>query len=306
MKQSAPTKSPSTFVKRKDVLNVRAAGPAVAVAGPADVTLAVSDAALTGLARQALDHPIAAHGAGTWGPFEAGYDVNLNVDGGKIVLVDLGQQVNLEEVSVWGQVNLRLGLNLGNVLPRICIPAQRYCVHTPWGDVCTPQACVTWPSISVTIPIPILRVNLSAFFQVAVEQSGNNWNVILKVYPLSIQIDLTPTINAILDRMKEYVRQVLGGIPLIGDLIAGFIDGIINTLRNVIVGVLNAISALIRQVIILIDLFSPTIPFKVASLPSRQIMIPAGDEGDGEVDLTIASVIATVADPEIRIAATFA
>ncbi|TPL79871.1 hypothetical protein FJ950_27030 [Mesorhizobium sp. B2-3-14] len=306
MKQVARTPRSSTFVKRTEILNVRASAAALAAAGPADATLAVSEAALTALVRQAVDHPITAHGSGRWGPFEAGYDVNLNVDGGKIVLVDLGQQINLEDVSVWGQVDLRLGLNLGNVLPRICIPPVRYCVHTLWGDICTPQACVTWPSISVTVPIPILKVNLSAFFQLAVAQSGDNWDVILKVFPLSLQIDLTPTINAIIDRVREFVHRTLGGIPLIGNLIAGLLDSVINALRGIIVGVLNAIAALVRQMIILIDLFSPTIPFKIASLPSRQVILPAGDEGDGEVDLTIASVSTRIVDPEIQIAIAFA
>jgi hypothetical protein len=273
---------------------------------PADATVALSQDALSLLVRRAIDKPIVAQSSGSWGPFVAGYDVNLNVAGGSITLIDLGPQIRLDGVVVWGVVNLTLGLDLARILPRVCIPPDRVCIPTPWGDVCTPQVCVSWPTISVTIPVPIPQVGLSANFQVAAQRDGDNWDVILKVFPFSILFDLSPTVNQIADAVKNVVHDTLGRIPLIGGLIEGLVDAVINALRSILVAVLGAITAFMKQLIILIDLFSPTIPFTVTQIPVRQRLLATGAPGDREVDLNVATLSPSVASQELVIAATFA
>jgi hypothetical protein len=64
---------------------------------------------------------------------------------------------------------------------------------------------------------------------------------------------------------------------------------------------------LIQQIIILIDLFSPTIPFTVARIPAKQKMLGAGGPGDREVDLMITGVVPpAISSQEIVIAVNFA
>ncbi|RWE08330.1 MAG: hypothetical protein EOS23_23940 [Mesorhizobium sp.] len=282
-----------------------------ALAANPDATVALSETALTAVIQKALANPITAHDSGKWGPFEAGYDLELYAEGGRVELINAAQQINLNDVSFWGNANLRLSLNLGNVLPRICIPPDRICIRSPWGgEICTPQVCVDWPRISVPIPLPILRMKLSPFFQLAAEKAGDNWDILMKVFPASL-LSLRPDleyylVDRIINPLRETVRRVLSGIPLIGGLIANLVNSVLSALRSVVSGIIRGISELVRQVIIMINLFSPTIPFKIASMPARQIILPKGDVGEGEVSLTISDVSTTVADPEIQLGIAFA
>lgn len=266
---------------------------------PPDATVALSQDALTLLVQQALDKPVTGQNSGSWGPFVGGYSVNLSVSGGDVTLVDLGQQIRLDNVVVSGTFVLTIGLNLGAILPNICIPPSRACVSVFGHQVCTPQVCISWPTISVPL-LPILiypPIGLSVNFQVAAQQDGGNWDVILKVYPFSLLVDLTPSENTIIDGVEAAVRDTLGQIPLIGDLIDDLVDTVLNALRAVIDAILGDIEAFLKQLIILIDLFSPTVPFRVAQIPAIQKVIPAGGPGEAEVDLTIANVSTEINTP---------
>jgi hypothetical protein len=105
-------------------------------------------------------------------------------------------------------------------------------------------------------------------------------------------------VNTIINSVEDVVNNTLGAIPLIGGLIAGLIDTVLNILRGVIDAILQSIADFIKALIILIDVFSPTIPFKITSFPARQTFIPAGSAGDGEVDLVISAVAATIPPPD--------
>jgi hypothetical protein len=257
-----------------------------------DATVAISESALTKLVRLALDNPVATSGGGGWGPFVASYAVNLQITGGDIKLTEVAnvQIVRLSNVIVRGSVNLSVGLDLGRVLPHICIPPFRVCLHTPWGDVCTPQVCIPWPSIQIPIPIPIPPLGLSADFGVGVQQRGASWQVDLNLYPFSLYIDLTPTVDLIIDTAKAFVRDTIGRIPLVGGLLEGLVDTVLNALRSVLDAILTAIKELIRTIILGLDLFSPTIPVPIQQIPARQIIMPASGPGDGDVALNISAV----------------
>jgi len=269
-----------------------------AIAPASDATVALSQDALTLLVQQALDKPISGQNSGSWGPFVAGYSLNLNVSGGAITLVDLGQQIRLDSVVVSGIINLSIGINLGAILPNICVPPSRACITLFGHQICTPQVCISWPTISVPLP-PILvpPIGLSVNFQVAAQQDGSNWDVILKVFPFSILIDLTPTVNTVIDAVEAAVRNTLGQIPGIGSLIDDLVDGVLNALQAVIDTILGAVEDLLKQLIDLIDLFSPTVPFRITQIPATQKILPAGAPGDAEVDLTISSITPVIVTP---------
>jgi hypothetical protein len=158
----------------------------------------------------------------------------------------------------------------------------------------------------VTIPIPIPRIGLSANFQVAAERNGGNWDVVLKVFPFSLVIDLRPFVDQIVDALRNVVHDTLGRIPLIGGMLEGLVDAVLNALRSVIDTILGAIVAFIKQVVVLIDLFSPTIPFKVTEIAAKQTLLAAGAPGDREVSLSIAALIPVVANQELVLVAAFA
>lgn len=264
-----------------------------------DATVALSQDALTLLVQRALDKPLTGQNSGSWGPFVFGYSPNLSVSGGAITLVDLGQQVRLDSVVISGTIGLSIGVNLGAILPSVCIPPSRACINIFGHQVCTPQVCITWPTISVPLP-PILiplPIALSVNFQVAAQKDGSNWDVVLKVFPFSILIDLSPAVNTIVDAVESAVRNTLGQIPLIGSLIDGLVDQVLNTLKGIIDAILAAIEDFLKQLIVLIDLFSPTVPFQVAQIPATQKLLGAGGLGDNEVDLTVTGVTPAIVTP---------
>ncbi len=294
-----PPTEPRTVAGPFSTVQVPKVFPSTPMVAPAsDATVALSQDALTFLVQQALDKPVSGQNSGSWGPFVAGYSLNLNVSGGSITLVDLGQQIRLDSVVVSGIINLSVGINLGAILPSICIPPTRACVTLFGHQICTPQVCISWPTISVPLtPILVPPIGLSVNFQVSAQQDGSNWDVILKVFPFSILVDLTPSVNTIIDAVESAVRNTLGQIPLIGNLIDDLVDGVLNALRAVIDAILAAIEDLLKQLIILIDLFSPTVPFRIAQIAATQKVLPAGGPGDAEVDLTISAVTPTIVTP---------
>jgi hypothetical protein len=279
-----------------------------------DATIAISEAGMTTLLQRAIDGPLAAHGSGAWGPFIADYDVSLRISGGIVQFPDPslppGPVVRLSEVVVQGTVVGSIGLDLARVLPQLCIPPFQVCVPIDfWGDqVCTPQYCVTWPTISIQIPVIVPPIGVSLDFAILPPyQDGDVWRVDLGAYPFSLNFDLTPSINAILDKAKQVVHDILGQIPLIGDLIDGLVDTVINGLKAVINTILGAIHDFIEALIRLVDVFSPTIHFHAFKLSANQKILPAGGPGDREVDLIIAALAAQVTtDKELLLTTDFA
>ena len=278
-----------------------------------DGTLALSEAGLTILLQRALDGPQVANGSGSWGPFVASYNVNLNVSGGAVEIPDPtlpgGPVVRLSEVVVQGTVGGSVGLDLGAVLPAICIPPFKVCVPVDfWGDtVCLPQACVNWPTISIPIIIPVPPLGLSLDFTIPTPyQDGDVWRIDLAAKVFSLVIDLTPSIDLIIDQAEAAVHDTLGQIPAIGDLIDGLVDTVLNALKSVINAVLAAISDLIEALVRLIDVISPSVPFHAFKLPITQKILAAGGPGDREVDLVISGLLAQLTkDKELVISPTF-
>jgi hypothetical protein len=266
----------------------------------ADATVAISEGGTNKLLQDALSLANASDSdAGTWGPFTVGYSVSVGASGGTIELVDAPiQLIRLHDVLVSGSVGVRFDFNLGNILREICIPPVQVCVPTPFGTVCTPQFCVPWPHVHVPITLPF-AVQFSADFNFTVADGGSTWDIVLQVFPLSIVIDPSPMVDLVIDAIKKKVHDALDPIPLIGPLIADLINTVIGALQGVLDAIFQAIDALIHEVILLLDVFSPTIPFKLISFNKVQVFLPAGGPGDGEVDVTLASLAAHIADHEL-------
>jgi hypothetical protein len=267
----------------------------------ADAAIAISEGGTNKLMQDALSLAHASKAdSGTWGPFTVGYSVSVAASGGTVELVDSPVEViRLHDINVTGSVGVSFDFDLGNILPQICIPPVRLCVHIPFlGTVCTPQFCIPWPHIHVAPTLPF-ALKFSADFDVKVKDGGSTWDIVLLVYPLSIVIDPSPMADLLIDAIKQEVHNQLDPIPGIGSLLADLIDTVIGALQSVLDAIFQAIDALIHEVTLLLDVFSPTIPFKLVSFNKVQVFLPAGGLGDGEVDVTLAKLDAHIADHEL-------
>lgn len=273
-----------------------------------DATIAVSQGGVNQLVQDLLSSAhVSKSASATFGPFTVGYSVSASVSGGTVELVDTPIQViRVHDFNVSASAGVSLSFDLNNILPEICIPPVQVCVDIPFiGHVCTPQFCVSWPSVTIPLTIP-LSLNISADFGLQVRDGGSTWDIVLLIFPFSLVIDPTPTINAILNAVKAAVDGVLNGIPLIGGLIADLVNLVIGALQGVISLIAGAIDALIHEVILLIDIFSPTIPVTLISFNKVEAMLPAGGPGDAEVDITLASLTAQITQQELVAETSFA
>jgi hypothetical protein len=273
-----------------------------------DATVAVSESGANQLLQKLLaTESISKTDSASWGPFTVGYSVNVALSGGTIELIDAPANiVRVHNLNISGNVGAFFSFDLGAILPTICIPPFQVCIDIPViGKVCTPQVCIPWPSVTVPINLPF-SVDVSADFGISVNSVGSNWEVDLLVYPFSLFIDLSPMVGVILNAVENQVDSVLNTIPLIGPLISWLVNMVIGALSSVLSAILNAISSFIHDVILLLDLFSPTIPVPLLTFAKTQAMLAAGGPSDPEVDITIAALGATIADHELVATADFA
>ena len=267
----------------------------------ADATIAISEGGTNKLLQDALSLAHASKSdSDSFRPFTVGYSVSVAVSGGTVELVDTPVEViRLHDVNVIGSVGVSFDFDLGNILPQICIPPVQVCVHIPFlGTVCTPQFCIPWPHIHVAPTLPF-AVKFSADFDVTVKNGGSTWDIVLQVFPFSVVIDPSPMADLLIDAIKQEVHDKLDQIPLIGSLIADLIDTVIGALQSVLDTLFQAIDALIHEVILLLDVFSPTIPVKLISFNKVQVFLPAGGAGDNEVDVNMLSLSAHIASHEL-------
>lgn len=274
-----------------------------------DATIAVSESGANQLMQKLLaGESISKGDSASWGPFTVGYGVNVALSGGTIELIDAPLNiVRLHNLNIAGDVGVTFKFDLGQILPKICIPPFQVCVDIPpIGKVCTPQVCVPWPP-PITIPINLpFSVNVSADFGLSVKDAGSNWEVDLLVFPFSPLIDLSPMADVITNQIETAVDGILNGIPLIGGLIAWLVNMVLGALSSVLTAILSTISSFIHDVILLLDLFSPTIPVPLLTFAKTQAMLPAGGPSDPEVDITIAALGAAINDHELVATADFA
>lgn len=269
-----------------------------------DATVALSESGANTLMQGliSLAHTSASDSA-TFGPFTVGYTANVALSGGTVSLLDAPvNRVRLNNVNISGSVGASFTFDLANILPQICIPPFKICVDIPFlGTVCTPQVCIPMPpplTVGVTLPF---SVNASAEFGVSVQSVGSNWEVDLLVFPFSLSIDLSPSAPLIISAIQAEVSATLGAIPGIGSLLAGLVNTVIGALTGVLSGILSIISAFVNGVIMLLNLFSLTVPVPLLTFAKTQPFLPAGVPlaSDPEVDVTIPALAATIVDKEL-------
>lgn len=268
-----------------------------------DATLAISETGVNVVLDKAIALAKASKSdSGTWGPFFANYSASVALSGGTATLQNApANRLDLTGVNVSGFVSGSVGFDLGLILPKVCIPPVRLCVKIPFlGRVCTPQFCVTWPSVHVGFNLPF-AFGLDASFGFQVDDLGAQWGIVLLVDPFSARFDLTPMGSLLVDAIKTEVTNTLSGIPLIGGLIADLVNTAIGAFSGVLSALLGAFGFLINTILSLLDLLNVTIPFVLLRFDKTQTFIPANVPlgGGAPVNLTIAVLGAEVLDREL-------
>jgi len=276
-----------------------------------DATLALSEAGANTLMQRLIGlASTSSSSSGSWGPFSVGYTASVGLSGGTVTLLNAPvNRVRLNNVNISGNVGAFFTFDLGAILPQICIPPFRVCVNIPFvGRVCTPQVCIPWPpplTIGVNIPF---SVNATAEFGVSVQSVGTNWEVDLLVFPFSLSIDLSPSAPLIISAIQAQVSATLGSIPGIGGLLAGLVNTVIGAFTGVLSLILSAISGFVNGLIMLLNIFSLTVPVPLLTFAKTQPFLPAGvpSAADPEVDVTIPALAASILDQELVATANFA
>jgi hypothetical protein len=268
-----------------------------------DTTLAVSEAGVNVVLHKAmtLAHASKADTA-TWGPFYAAYSASVTLAGGTATLQNApANKLDLSGVNVSGAISGSVGFDLGLILPQVCIPPFQVCVDLGWfGTVCTPQYCISWPSVGVTLGLPF-SFNLDVSFGFRVDDLGSQWGIDLLIDPFSPRFDLTPMGPVIVAAIQAEVTSVLSAIPLIGSLIADLVNTVIGTFTPVVSLMIGAFGTLINAVLSLLDLLNVSIPYTLLKFDKLQTFIPANVPlaGDAPVKLTLAGLTANVLDDEL-------
>ncbi len=290
------------------------------MAGTYDAIVALSESGVKILFdRLILLEHISRSGGGTWGPFSVGYTANVTLSSTVVsnqtfssppttlTLINApANKVQINNLRVSGSVGTSFAFDLSSLLPDMYIPPVQYCIHIPFvGTVCTPQIHIHFGSVGFSVTLPF-AVDVSAQFGINVVQKPTAWEVGLLVTPFSLFIDPTPMIAIITSGLMSAVNNTLGAIPLIGPLIAGFVNYVLSVLNTVLTTILSTITTFIRDTMFAIDLLSPTIPIKLLSFSKTQVMLPAAGLSDPEVDLVIEALNASILNNELVTTAIFA
>lgn len=152
-------------------------------------------------------------GGGSLGPFTAGWKASASFTGGTVTL-EAPDTIAIDHLRVNYSLNLNVGIDLSFL--DFCLP--QVCIWTPWGTLCTPTICVTFPTISVTVPFST-SVEISANFGIAVKLTAGTWivDVVIQAVPT---LDLGAAATLLLTAVGAAVSVALLAVPFIGPLLS--------------------------------------------------------------------------------------
>ena len=268
-----------------------------------DATTAVSEGGVNVVLHKAI--ALAHKSAGdtqTWGPFFAKYTASVALAGGTATLEDApANKLDLSGVNVSGTVSASVGFDIGQILGELCIPPVRICIDLgPFGELCIPRFCITWPHADVGVALPF-AFGLDVSFGFRIDDLGSQWGVVLLVDPFSPRFDLSPMGPVLIGALKAEVTSKLSSIPLIGGLVADLVNTVLGAFTPVASLIVGAFGALINSVLMLLDLLNVSIPFTLLTFDKQQTFIPANVPlgGDAPVRLLLSGLAANVLDREL-------
>jgi hypothetical protein len=152
-------------------------------------------------------------GSGSLGPFTAGWSASASFTGGTVTL-EAPDTVSIDHLKVNYSLDLHVGIDLSFL--DFCIP--QVCIWTPWGTLCTPTICVTFPTISVNVPFST-SLEISADFGILVRLTAGTWivSVVIQSVPT---LDLGPGATLLLTAIGTAISVALLAVPFIGPLLS--------------------------------------------------------------------------------------
>jgi len=217
---------------------------------------------------------------GSWGPFAVSASLAVSVSGGTVSLVP-PNEADLANFDISLTASASLTIDLNQILPQFCLP--RVCFWTPWGDVCTPQICVSWPVVVVPVTVPD-TVTVSADFLVNVHLTGGQWlvDIVIKSVPF---IDLGAAALAIITAIGAAAAIILLAVPFIGPFLSLAVSLIVAAID--VTDVTGLLGPLITP-------FISGLTFTVYKQAQNFQVLPAGGPFDPAVLITLNTVTADV------------
>ncbi|HEY6344857.1 MAG TPA: hypothetical protein VIY49_25450 [Bryobacteraceae bacterium] len=215
-------------------------------------------------------------GGGSLGPFVANYSASVSFSGGTIDL-NPPNVIQITDCNINYSLSLSFGLDLNDFLPDFCLP--QVCIFG-W---CTPQICVTWPT--VTIPISFGdTARMTGDFTVNAVLSGSEWliNVVVDGIPL---LEFGAGTLGLLAAIGAAVTAAVGWVPFIGPFLAALADAVLAVIG--IAGITGLLGDILTP-------FISGLTFTVYKQPQLFPVIPASGPTDPVVDVTITALGAVV------------
>jgi hypothetical protein len=248
----------------------------------ADITVAADQAAATKLLHDAetLLGTQTTAGGGTLGPFAATWNASVSFSGGSIDLLP-PNIIQITNCSFNYSLGFSLIVDLNSFLPHFCLP--QVCIPTPWGDICTPRICVSWPTI--TIPVNYSdTIHFTSDFTLNAHLSGPTWLVDVVIVGIPF-LDLSPAAAAILLAIGVAATPILLLIPLIGPFLALAVDAILAAIG--IAGLTGLLGPLLTP-------FVTGLTFNIYKQPKVFEVLPNAGPVDPAVDINLDLIQAAV------------
>jgi hypothetical protein len=222
------------------------------------LTVAASEAAFIEMFKALRDSlSLAESDSADFGPFTAGYDIALHLEGGSVDL-RADNTVQIKELDVEFDI---FKFFVGIDIPEICVGG--WCIPMPWPipDICLPEICVfdENPDIAIELDLaPVLGVEISATASLVAKYAvnhppamnyldaedadmANEWQVFID--PQTIDFDLFDIADIVGDLLEDAVDFAI-------DDLLGFLPG---WARDAIKAILGPVIDLIRAILDLPD-----------------------------------------------------
>lgn len=226
-----------------------------------DITIAVSEKSFIALFEALRDaFAWSDSKSGSFGPFTAGYDIAMHLDGGTVDLRSDGS-VSIKELDVkWDKLDFSLGFDI----PEICVGG--FCIiPNPFGGCLlrAPKLCAFSgsPDVEITLPLAgILTSEISVTAKPLVNHavdpgrtaSMNDWDAHDAGVPDKWQVFLDPqTVDLDLFDLADIVGDLLmDAVDAVVDGLLGFLPG---RARTLIKWLLGSVVDLVRAILDLPD-----------------------------------------------------
>lgn len=247
-----------------------------------DIVLAADNNAATRLLHDAetMLGTLVRSGSGSLGPFRADWSASASFANGEVELLT-PNIVRVKDCEIHYNLSFNFSVNLNDFL-HFCIP--QVCVELPViGEVCTPEHCIDWPT--VTIPISYSDViKFTADFTLNPHLVGSTWLIDIVIAGIP-NLQISPAAAAIISLLGIAIGAVISLIPFIGPFLGAAVAAIV-----VAIGIAG-VTGLLGPIL---SLFVSGRTFTIYRRPRVFQVLPATLPLDPAVNIVLKSIGASV------------